>query len=879
MKRLLSALLLFALTVPLSAQIPVTGIKNGTNNYFIKSGASYPGWFNLFGTANIFTAAQTINVNSATALLVEQDGVKDNTLIVDTTNGRVGVGGAPGAQFHIHNVGGLGEIRLSGTAANSDSFDVREGITGISNSGFSIYDVEATATRLAIDTNGLVGINETAPSAQFEVESGNAARIPLIVRGAATDTANLITAEANDGTDKFTIGDDGEIYSASAGPHTIGGAAADYRQFLIQGVFTSGGGSVFADGFSVTSTLVGAAGDTSHLAGVKLDADIQTQAAAEVVSKVAQVWIEEPNINLGAGSSVTDAVTLYIAAAPTEGGTGNYALWVDSGATKLDGTLTVEGAVTVPAIKITTGASAGYYLQSDADGDATWTAVSAAQVYKGTWAASTNTPTLADGGGTAGWYYRAIDSGTVDFGAGNITFAAGDDVTYSGSVWQKVPGQGYTLQTATDSVLGGIKVGGSLQINSSVLNVNNADMGDITTSGTGADTGKVWTIDAGVVTYAKIQDVSATDKLLGRSTAGAGDVEEIACTSFARSILDDANEATFKGTVNLEAGVDVEAYDATIIKQADVDDTPVNAATTVPVSSNWAYDHAASQSVHGIAVTALKTFTVTNSLTLSGNDAASLAIGAGGTLGTAAYTAATAYATASHNNTAHSETYITSAGVTYTNLNANGSVGTGATQVAVGNHAHTGTYIPLAGSDSITGNLTPNTDNSIDLGTATFAWKDGHFEGVVYTDGLNTTGAAQIAVNADLNSGYDILAAKLWSNSISSTPSAGGVLNIGGQPVPTADNSYTLGTASYRWSDVRSVKINGADVGFANGWKLREYPLAAEDVGKSYEWMREHANQGIQLLDEQDRPIVVFHRNGDVYMTGKILPMSALPKR
>lgn len=39
------------------------------------------------------------------------------------------------------------------------------------------------------------------------------------------------------------------------------------------------------------------------------------------------------------------------------------------------------------------------------------------------------------------------------------------------------------------------------------------------------------------ITYAKIQNVSATDKVLGRSTAGAGDVEEIACTSAGRSMI------------------------------------------------------------------------------------------------------------------------------------------------------------------------------------------------------------------------------------------------------------------------------------------------------------------------------------------------------
>lgn len=57
--------------------------------------------------------------------------------------------------------------------------------------------------------------------------------------------------------------------------------------------------------------------------------------------------------------------------------------------------------------------------------------------YLGTWAASTNTPTLANGTGNAGDVYIASDSGSVDFGAGSISFVAGDWVVYSGSVWQK----------------------------------------------------------------------------------------------------------------------------------------------------------------------------------------------------------------------------------------------------------------------------------------------------------------------------------------------------------------------------------------------------------------------------------------------------------
>lgn len=55
------------------------------------------------------------------------------------------------------------------------------------------------------------------------------------------------------------------------------------------------------------------------------------------------------------------------------------------------------------------------------------------------------------------------------------------------------------------------------------------------------------------VTYAKMQNVSATDKVLGRSTAGAGNVEEIICTTAGRALLDDADAAAQRTTLGLTA--------------------------------------------------------------------------------------------------------------------------------------------------------------------------------------------------------------------------------------------------------------------------------------------------------------------------------------
>jgi len=79
------------------------------------------------------------------------------------------------------------------------------------------------------------------------------------------------------------------------------------------------------------------------------------------------------------------------------------------------------------------------------------------------------------------------------------------------------------------------------------------------------------------VTYAKIQNISATDKLLGRSTAGAGVIEEIACNSLGRSILN-TNAAGIRTNIGVVIGTDVQAYDAELAALAGL----TSAANKVP---------------------------------------------------------------------------------------------------------------------------------------------------------------------------------------------------------------------------------------------------------------------------------------------------------
>jgi hypothetical protein len=181
-------------------------------------------------------------------------------------------------------------------------------------------------------------------------------------------------------------------------------------------------------------------------------------------------------------------------------------------------------------------------------------------------------------------------------GKSTATVATGDlvliaDINDSNNLKQ------VTAQSIADLATGGISDG---------------DKGDITVSASGA----TWTIDNDAVTYAKIQNVVADNVLLGNNAGAGGVVDELTASevrtilnvedgadvtdttnvtsagalmdsevtnlsgiktltvpdnttisTFGASIIDDADEATFKATVNLEIGTDVQAYNAGLTKK------------------------------------------------------------------------------------------------------------------------------------------------------------------------------------------------------------------------------------------------------------------------------------------------------------------------
>lgn len=140
------------------------------------------------------------------------------------------------------------------------------------------------------------------------------------------------------------------------------------------------------------------------------------------------------------------------------------------------------------------------------------------------------------------------NSGSAITTSGIWTFALANDL----AALESLSGTNTIYYRSAADTWTAVTIGTNLTFSAGTLSstggVSDGDKGDLTVSGSGA----TYTIDAGVVTYAKIQNVSATSRILGRITAGAGSVEELTGTQ-ATTLLNNFT-STLKGLAPLSGG-------------------------------------------------------------------------------------------------------------------------------------------------------------------------------------------------------------------------------------------------------------------------------------------------------------------------------------
>jgi hypothetical protein len=212
-------------------------------------------------------------------------------------------------------------------------------------------------------------------------------------------------------------------------------------------------------------------------------------------------------------------------------------------------TTIANSAVTMAKISATGTPSASTFLR----GDGSWQAV----------------PALTDG-----------DKGDITVSGSGATWTIDNSVVTVAKISATgTPGSGNFLR-------------GDGQWATATASVADGDKGDITVSSSGS----VWTIDNDVVTYAKMQNVSATDRLLGRDTAGAGDVEELTV----------GGGIEFTGS----GGLQTSAFTGNVTKSAGGTSTTIANGVVAP----------AMLTTGGPSWTSGGDVTVTGDITVTGND-------------------------------------------------------------------------------------------------------------------------------------------------------------------------------------------------------------------------------------------------------------------
>jgi hypothetical protein len=147
--------------------------------------------------------------------LVFYDGTASAERMRINSSGNVGIGTtSPASKLQVAGTidvntasSGLPTIKLSHTNTGADNFEIKAGTTGVANSGFSIRDVDASANRLVIDSDGNVGIGTDAPEKKLQVSGDAKIDTFLTVGDSGQANTYLYLLSSTSGTSNLRMGD------------------------------------------------------------------------------------------------------------------------------------------------------------------------------------------------------------------------------------------------------------------------------------------------------------------------------------------------------------------------------------------------------------------------------------------------------------------------------------------------------------------------------------------------------------------------------------------------------------------------------------------------------------------------------------------------
>lgn len=217
--------------------------------------------------------------------------------------------------------GGAG-VLTDGIGVDIDSL-IDSGPGSVTNYyGLKVGNVTNATNNYAIHTG--LGLNRFGDSVNIV---GQNDAVQLLVTGDSGQASPLVEVDKFGGNDVFYILADGEINILPAS--TVG----------------DGGGSSL---YLVTPSRTAMTASAEQVA-VYLDVSSNREWSAGAIANQREILIERPTYSFTSASTITNAATFYIAHAPAPGAnatiTNAYALWVDDGTVRLDGTLDHNGSL------------------------------------------------------------------------------------------------------------------------------------------------------------------------------------------------------------------------------------------------------------------------------------------------------------------------------------------------------------------------------------------------------------------------------------------------------------------------------------------------------------------------------------------------------
>jgi hypothetical protein len=168
--------------------------------------------------------------------------------------------------------------------------------------------------------------------------------------------------------------------------------------------------------------------------------------------------------------------------------------------------------------------------------------------YKGTWNATTNTPTITSSVGVKGDYYQVSVAGSTTIN-GISNWGVGDVIAFNGTTWQRIEGgadlNGVNLSVSGTTTLSGLTASTALALNAG------KDVVSVTNTGTGnnvlADGPTLTTPNLGAATATSINKVTITAPANG-STLTIADGKTLTANNSLTLAGTDTTTMTFPGS-------------------------------------------------------------------------------------------------------------------------------------------------------------------------------------------------------------------------------------------------------------------------------------------------------------------------------------------